>query len=63
MYTVDQNGVVRRIADGYIVPKDVNDLAYQSFLYWVQTGMLWNTPLNASPASIQAAVLTNDTEY
>ena len=63
MYTVDQNGVIKRIADGFIVPKDVGDLAYQAYLYWVQTGSLWNMPASASPAAIQAAIITNDSEF
>ena len=60
MYSVDLNGVIKRLADGYIVPKDVGDLAYQGYLYWLSSGMLPNTPQSPTPAQVAAAISLND---
>lgn len=61
MYSVDANGVIKRLADGYIVPKDVADIAYQGYLYWQSEGMLPNTVPGATPAQVAQAIQLNDT--
>ena len=36
MYTIDALGCIVRNADGYIVPKDVTNPAYQAYIHWTQ---------------------------
>ena len=33
MYKIDPNGVITRISDGKVIPRDITNVDYQTFLY------------------------------
>lgn len=39
MFKIDQNGTITRIADGKVIPRDITNIDYQTYIYILENGV------------------------